>query len=184
MSTEQQIAANRRNAQLSTGPHDTSTTRGNATRHGLLAKGVTPLDQAAYDALAGQLIAHLQPEGALERWLVEQIALLMVRLNRAVQIEQELLNVDMADNRLFRQPCTLNAANIRIVHGSVGRYETALENRLYRAMHELERMQRARRGEHVPAPAAGDLTVHGADAAGATVMGLAAGANLVPAAGG
>jgi len=32
------------------------------------------------------------------------------------------------------------------------RYETTLERQLYRAMHQLERLQRRRAGEHVPAP--------------------------------
>ena len=37
-------AANRRNAKRSTGPRDTSSTRYNAIRHGLVAEGVTELD--------------------------------------------------------------------------------------------------------------------------------------------
>lgn len=32
------------------------------------------------------------------------------------------------------------------------RYETTLERQLYRAMHQLERLQRMRKGEFVPAP--------------------------------
>jgi len=32
------------------------------------------------------------------------------------------------------------------------RYETTLQRQLYRAMHQLERLQRMRKGEHVPAP--------------------------------
>jgi len=32
------------------------------------------------------------------------------------------------------------------------RYETTLERQLYRAMHQLERLQRMRKGENVPAP--------------------------------
>ena|ERR1035437_2615028 len=32
------------------------------------------------------------------------------------------------------------------------RYETTLERQLYRAMHQLERLQRMRNGEFVPAP--------------------------------
>jgi hypothetical protein len=38
------------------------------------------------------------------------------------------------------------------------RYETAIENELYRAVNELE--QRMRRGEYVPAPQALDVSVH------------------------
>ena len=32
------------------------------------------------------------------------------------------------------------------------RYETTLERQLYRAMHQLERLQRMRKGEDIPAP--------------------------------
>lgn len=32
------------------------------------------------------------------------------------------------------------------------RYETALERQLYRAMNQLERLQRRRQGEDIPAP--------------------------------
>jgi hypothetical protein len=39
------------------------------------------------------------------------------------------------------------------------RYETAIALRLSRTLHELERVQRMRKGEQVPAPAAVDVTV-------------------------
>ena len=42
----------------------------------------------------------------------------------------------------------------------LNRYEGALERSLYRAMHELERLQRERCGEDVPPPAVADLSVH------------------------
>ena len=32
------------------------------------------------------------------------------------------------------------------------RYDTTVKRQMYQAMHELERLQRARKGEHVPAP--------------------------------
>ena len=37
------------------------------------------------------------------------------------------------------------------------RYEAGIENRLYKAMHELERVQRMRRGEAVSAPLTVDV---------------------------
>jgi len=37
------------------------------------------------------------------------------------------------------------------------RYETAIALRLSRTLHELERIQRMRKGEHVPPPAAVDV---------------------------
>src|SRR5262249_19099899 len=41
------------------------------------------------------------------------------------------------------------------------RYRTAFERTYYRALHELERAQRARRGEMVPPPVALDVTLNG-----------------------
>lgn len=43
--------------------------------------------------------------------------------------------------------------------GKLARYEVMLERRLGRAVHELERMQAARRGEPVAPPVAVDVTV-------------------------
>ncbi len=43
----------------------------------------------------------------------------------------------------------------------LSRYEAAIERQLYRALHELERLQRARTGGDVPAPEALDVDVSG-----------------------
>jgi hypothetical protein len=40
------------------------------------------------------------------------------------------------------------------------RYESTFANRLFRTLHELERLQRMRQGERVPAPVTVDLSVH------------------------
>jgi hypothetical protein len=61
---------------------------------------------------------------------------------------------------------TLGQAFIRGVEAlsKLSRYETSFERRYYQALHELERLQRKRQGEHVPAPLAVDVTVTGDDA--------------------
>ena len=41
-----------------------------------------------------------------------------------------------------------------------GRYEGTILQRLLRILHELERQQRMRQGEQLPAPAALDVSVH------------------------
>jgi hypothetical protein len=45
----------------------------------------------------------------------------------------------------------------------LSRYEAAIERSYYRALHELQRLQHARRGGHVPPPLAVDVTVSGRD---------------------
>ena len=43
---------------------------------------------------------------------------------------------------------------------SLQRYESTFANRLFRTLHELERWQRTRQGERLPAPAAVDVSLH------------------------
>ncbi len=42
----------------------------------------------------------------------------------------------------------------------LARYDTAIERSLFRALHELQRLQQARAGEPVPPPAVVDVDVH------------------------
>jgi hypothetical protein len=49
----------------------------------------------------------------------------------------------------------------------LSRYEASLERSYYRALHELQRLQHARRGGHVPPPLTVDVTVSGHDNGGA-----------------
>ena len=44
--------------------------------------------------------------------------------------------------------------NIQILASTYQRYETTEENRFYKALHELERLQRMRQGERLEAPQA------------------------------
>lgn len=75
--------SNRKNAQQSTGPRDTTSTRYNAVQHGLLAKGITELDDAdAYESLIQRLAQVYHPVGDLETFFVQRIAFHMIRLQR------------------------------------------------------------------------------------------------------
>jgi len=56
-------------------------------------------------------------------------------------------------------PARLSAADVETLL-TFQRYETAIENKLYRALNQLERSQRMRRGDKIPAPAAVDVNVH------------------------
>jgi len=91
MSTsEKKIAANRRNGKKAPGPKDTCATRFNAVQHGLLAKGMTELDdRKAY----GEILRCLN-QGDMEelnKFLRERMALLIVRLRRAAHLEAECI---------------------------------------------------------------------------------------------
>jgi len=53
---------------------------------------------------------------------------------------------------------TIQHEDIEKLSGTYLRYQTTIENRLYKAIHELERLQRLRSGENVPSPVAVDFT--------------------------
>ncbi len=168
--------SNRRNAQRSTGPHDTTSTRFNAVQHGLLAKGITELDDPdAYESLIQRLTKEYRPVGDLEEVFVQRIAFHIIRLQRAGRLEAEyiterdppratwpgfedaMLGPSNIDPGL---PAAVGALGAISLASGFQRYETAIENKLYRAINQLERLQRARRGEFVPAPETLDVSIH------------------------
>jgi hypothetical protein len=98
------IAANRANAQKSTGPRtDSGKARSslNAISHGLSSQQVVLPDEDgdAYDKSIRELEADMQPRGALQRQLVHRIGSLLWRLNRIARIEQELWDRDDLERR-------------------------------------------------------------------------------------
>ena len=156
------ISANRRNAKKSTGPNNTTSTRFNATKHGLLAAGITELDDAdEYQNTLSRLNQAYLAE--LETFLLKRIALSMTRLGRSARLEVEYItdilnppiygeaheSVGMA---LFERPlidwglpARVSSEKFEPLVKIFQRYDTALENKLFRAMHEVERLQRAAR---------------------------------------
>ena len=95
MSSVRQIAANRRNALLSTGPvteEGKKRSRRNAIRHGLTAETVIDLLEDAEDYAAFQMAvaADYDAHSAVERELVLRLASLLWRLRRATAIETGL----------------------------------------------------------------------------------------------
>jgi hypothetical protein len=98
MTTERQIAANRRNAQKSTGPRTEQGklgSRRNAMRHGLCAETVAPSfeDPEKFQEFEAGLIADYAPQSAIEFQLVGRIASLLWRLRRATLIETGLFEM-------------------------------------------------------------------------------------------
>ena len=99
-SLSRRTAANRRNAQLSTGPkteEGNSRSRRNALKHGILAsallitQGEGAEDRAEFDELLGGLHRDLAPVGTLEEMLVEKIAVCWWRQKRALRCEAGLV---------------------------------------------------------------------------------------------
>lgn len=96
MTSPAQIAANRRNAQNSTGPKTTNgkaSSRRNALKHGLTAEtcllpGETLAD---FEYLRARLVLEFTPSTAIDEILVERLAGLLWRLRRVGLFERELL---------------------------------------------------------------------------------------------
>jgi hypothetical protein len=94
--SDRRIAANRANGQKSHGPTDTTSTRYNATKHGLLSAGITELDNAeGYQTTLRELIRELNPVGVREMFLVESMAVDMVRSVRARRLEAEYITGEL-----------------------------------------------------------------------------------------
>jgi hypothetical protein len=136
MTTEKQIEANSLNALLG----GVKTAEGkarikhNAISHGFFSKeilieGENPLVLTAF---RDNFIAQLKPDGELETILVELIISSSWRLKRVLRSER----THPRNTPDYRDTSYQN----------VMRYVTTLERQIYRALHELERLQKARLG--------------------------------------
>ncbi len=108
MSSFRQIEANRRNAQLSTGPvteEGKQRSRQNAVRHGLTAETVIDAleDAEDYAAFEMAVTADYEAQSAVERELVLRLASLLWRLRRATAIESGLFEIQAKQLLQFRQ---------------------------------------------------------------------------------
>ena len=160
----------------------------NSLIHGLRAIDVITPDEdpGAYDELRQKLRTDVAPVGCAETQLVERIAACLWRLWRCARIEASLLRITKRGVSLFDENLLATIApgiaskrekentsfdyNIGLVFsgdvsdndalGKLCRYEASLDRMLYRALHELQRLQAARKGDVVSAPAVLDVNVN------------------------
>jgi hypothetical protein len=181
MTSAKKAQANRQNALKSTGPktpEGKANVRQNALKHGLLAQEVLlpDEDEKVLMEFDERLRAELRPEGEMEDLLVEQIVATQWRLRRMRRVEAGVFDWESssaarsAANSLSPLPegtsmvglSFIRDANSSNAFSKLSRYETAIERSLYKALHELQRLQAARRAEEdVPPPLAVDLDVSG-----------------------
>jgi len=180
MSSIKKILANRDNARKSTGPNDTSSTRLNAKRHGMLG-GITALDDVQYrDELLADMIQRKKPVGMLETALLEHAAHNIVCWKRGERLESEFItgvlnptvheknfaaNFDFELNGAVIDPgipASIGVGIVQEMDRTFQRYQTSAANRAFRALHEFEREQRMRAGETLPAPIAVDVSLSAA----------------------
>jgi hypothetical protein len=144
-SSPRRIEANRRNAKKSTGPKTSvgkAMSSWNSQRHGLLSKRLPTIygqgKKKQFTRLLTNLQRDLEPIGTLEEVLVEKIAQEYWRLGVAAWYEAEA----------FTREKPFQGSTIP----NVLRYQTTINRQLFQAMNQLERLQRLRKGDNVPAP--------------------------------
>jgi hypothetical protein len=166
MASDKQIRANRRNARESTGP---KTPEGkanvslNALKHGLLSQQtlLPNEDEASLLQLSERLHSQLQPVGELESLLVERIVAATWRLRRVLAVETGIYEEERFN--YLGEERSLGVAFIRDADAfsKLSRYETTIERGLFKALHELQRLQAARHDEaDVLPPPAVDVDVN------------------------
>jgi hypothetical protein len=156
--SQEQNEANKLNAEKSTGPkteEGKAVSKYNAIKHGLLSEQVLMKseDGDALLELEKKLRSELKPATEIEFLLVDKIASNFWRLKRALSFEEgEVICTQL-----------MTGSTMGLMHDAdrFFRYETMLEKGIYKALHELERIQAKRNGEKVPPPIALDIDISG-----------------------
>jgi hypothetical protein len=157
MATDRQIAANRQNAQKSTGPkipEGCAAVRLNSVTHGLTAKTLVLPGESEEDfkAVFDSLAAEHDPATPTEQALVTQLAMATWRLRRLYHQEagfyvhklkflEGLRDGEKLDNALglgLVANCSQDTLSM------FNRQEARLERTFYKALHELERLRTQR----------------------------------------
>jgi len=168
------IQANRSNSLSSTGPTSRAgknRVRWNSFKHGLLAKALflRPIDgedPAEFHFFLNDLRRDLEPVGMREEMHVEGAAVCYWLIQRSLRCEGGEIKRSQLKRRapggddflgaLVSVEATAIDDHLSIPTGSalerILRYRTAAHKELSYHLAELERLQRARKGDHVPPP--------------------------------
>ena len=156
--TDKRIAANRANAQRSTGPRTAEGKKKvsqNALKHGLTARSVTTPDEdiQIYETFKGRLYEELDPQTVVETALTEQIANKLWRVLRVPRIEAQLMSKqplrngfpwegdeDTESNLSF----AFTATNYSSAIALLTRYESSLDSSIRGSMAMLRAEQERR----------------------------------------
>jgi len=119
----------------------------NALTHGISStRLVVPGESSTeWETYRRTVVEALAPAGALELALAERVASALWRLQRVTAYEvaaiAERQHLEVASARLLPHPDEID---------KIARYEGHLGRQLYQALHELEAMRAARRGQPAP----------------------------------
>lgn len=168
--SQKQLVANRQNAKLGgvKTEEGKAVSKYNALKHGLLSQEVLleSEDGKSLVELGKKMRTELKPETELELLLVDRIVANTWRLKRALRIEREMIDGDRftkdwqgnPEEKTLGETLSYDFANAD-TYGKFIRYETSIERGLYKALHELQRIQANRKGEKSPNTAAIDIDI-------------------------
>lgn len=152
--SQKQVEANRENGKKGGVKTEDgkAISRYNAIKHGLLSEQVLMEGENTEMLLAleKRLRSELSPASEIEFLLVDKIASNIWRLRRALSFEK--------NDALFTNDFD-GTIGIKGDADRFFRYEMMLERGIYKALHELERMQAKRNGEKVLPPIAFDVDI-------------------------
>ena len=138
-------------------PQGKDMSKQNSLKHGILSNATTVYDGIKLDSILARLSDELAPKTSIEELLVERIALYILRLQRVVKAETEhmkkcldptitesILEQSLIAPRITRQGYSqkIKQEDIEPLLNIYHRYEKSLENRLYRVIQELKRIQK------------------------------------------
>lgn len=167
MDAKERKRINQQNAEKSTGPRDTQMTRHNALHHGLSASGLTDLDnRGTLRKVRAALTQEYQPQGALELFVLDHVALTLLRIDRANRLEVEFIQEQLHPSRYAKTqyelnlealigneprlldpgvPAALKTAAVGELCDTYARYEGTLEKKLFRYIEQLKSLQATRK---------------------------------------
>lgn len=179
--SNKQLEANRNNAKLGGVKTEAGKqkTRYNAVKHNLLTNLLSEKEAKEANSIKIRLQQQFEPANVMEEMLVERIAIWSVRLQRAVIAEAEQMRkidnprvveeIDHLPIQSFVETKVINegytpkikSEDVEMLAGTLFRYESSIERNLYKALHELQRLQAERSGQEVPPPLAVDVEIGG-----------------------
>lgn len=166
MTTQKQIEANQENGKKGgvKTEEGKAISKYNAIKHGILTKDIILAEenQEELEKLGKLLRKEFEPKSEIELILVDRITANVWRLKRVLKAEAEMIEGDIssvfANKKNFGNALSYDFANYDS-YGKFTRYESSIERGIYKAIHELERIQGKRKGENIPPPLVADIDV-------------------------
>ncbi len=170
MINNKQLIANQENAKLGgvKTEEGKAISRFNALDHGVLRQTLTVYEKDFYLEIYADLVKQYNPSTIFEKILIERITIYYLKLFRVQREEQEYMKATI-DPRVVKTTGfpipdlglrdevinegyipQIRDENIQKLADIYNRYEITLENRMYKAFHELERAIALRKGLSLP----------------------------------